>query len=136
MRRLLLDKKGQSDDVIFPIVIFVVVNLAFFSILVLFVYRSSSDFSFYEQAYAKEIAMFIDSAKSGTSITIDFTKGYEFSEKNKFGLDSNNALISMKNSSVIVKLSSKTGYSVKTFSDLESIFYFDKQNNNLRIEVK
>ena len=70
-------------------VIFVLVNLVFFSMLFFFVYNTSHSIFLTERLYAKEIALSIDSAKPGTQINIDISDLYKVASKNNF--DINNA---------------------------------------------
>ena len=80
-----MDKRGSSDteNIIFPVVIAIIINLAFFSAVILFVNNASTGAMVYEQAHAKQLALFIDAAKPGTEIKIDFSKIFEIADKNK-----------------------------------------------------
>ena len=64
-----MNKKG--DEPVLENVIFIIFVVVFFSIMFFYVARAGTNVSFYEQKYAKEIALLIDSAKSGTTIVID-----------------------------------------------------------------
>ena len=79
---LLKDKKAEGQDVIFPIVIFLVLNLVFFGILLLYIFKASIGALVYEQAYAKQIALVIDSVKPVSQLSLDFTKAIEIAESN------------------------------------------------------
>jgi len=128
-RGLLSDKK--AEEIAFPVVLRIIIYLVFFSILFLFVHLRSTGASIYEQAYAKQIALMIDSAGSPTKIVLDFKEGIEVAEKNKITLREN--LVTLKNNEVIVKLSDNGGYSFKYFSEQEVNSYFD--GNNLIITI-
>jgi len=121
------DKKG---GIIFPTVIFIVFNVMFFSMLLYFVFHASTGAFVYEQAYAKEIALVLDKAKPGMQIKIDFEKGFEIAEKNKYKKD----LVKIKDNSVIVSLNRNGGYSFDFFSDYDVDILRD--GNFIILEVK
>ena len=122
--KLLRNKRGEN--LIFPIVIFIVLNLIFFSLLLMFVFKSSTGALVYEQAYAKQIALLIDSAKPVTQFSIDFTKGFEIAEKNELSFEEKKNLVEFKDNRVIVKLDDKGGYGFGYFSDYGVSSYFDE----------
>ncbi len=121
-RKLLNGKKGNIG---YPIVIFIILNLIFFSILLLFVHTSSTGALIYEQAYAKQIGLMIDRTKPNSDITINFKEGIEVAEKNNQQKEN---LVSFKENKVIVKLSSSRGYSFAYFSDYDVSSKFDGDN--------
>lgn len=124
-RGLFRDKRGDYN--ITELVIFVVLNLTFFVVMLAFVGRASNGAVVYEQVYAKELALMIDEAKPGMDILIDSTKAVEMiksNQKEKEYLDSNAVLegafsISEEKHSVVVKLTSRGGYSFRYFSDYD-----------------
>jgi len=120
---LFKDKRGEG--LVFPVVIFIVLNLMFFSLLMFFVFKSSTGALVYEQAYAKEIALMIDSAKPVTIFSIDFTKGLEIAENNRLSSESMKDLVDFKDNKVIVKLEDKGGYAFEYFSNYEISSYFN-----------
>jgi len=112
---MIFGKKGEN--LVFPVIIFLVLNLMFFAVLLVFVYNSSSNESVYEEAYSKQIALMIDNARPNTSISMDISKLVEISDKNK--LNKNDIiLINEETNKVVVKLSSK-GYSFSYYSDYD-----------------
>jgi len=131
-RGLFLDKK--AEEIAFPVVLRIIIYLVFFSILFLFVHLRSTGASIYEQAYAKQIVLMIDSAGSPTKIVLDFKEGIEVAEKNKITSKAN--LVSVKNNEVIVKLSDSGGYGFKYFSEYELNSYFDENNLIITINEK
>ncbi len=100
-------KKRGSVDLMNSVVIFLLLNILFFSIMMGFVYISSSKSALYEQAYSKQIALMIDSAKPGTAFELDISKMFDVARKNeKF-----EKLISVneENNAVIVNLDINSG---------------------------
>ena len=116
-------------------VIFVLVNLVFFSMLFIFVYNTSHSVFLTERLYAKEIALSIDSAKPGTQINIDISDLYKVASKNNF--DINNAFY-FKDNLVSVKVSQGEGYSYYYFADynIDSAVSFPEEGKavlNIRV---
>ena len=76
-------KRGfkKAEGLLFPTVIFIIVNVVFFSSVFIFVYNSSTGETLYREAYVKETALFIDYAKPGTEILLDFSEMIENSKK-------------------------------------------------------
>jgi len=127
-------KNKRADSLIFPIVIFIVLNLVFFGILLIFVYKSSTGVLVYEQVYAKQIALMIDSAKPSSEIIIDFKKGIEVAEGNK--IISKENLVKIKDGKLTVKLSTGKGYSYNYFSDYDMNSYFNEDKLVIIIDEK
>ncbi len=108
------DKRGED---IFPNVIFIVVNILFFSMLMLFVFKASTGAMVYEQAYVKQIALLIDYSTPKTDVKIDFTDAVKVAKENKKTGDL--VKIDDVNKEVIVSLSGQGGYAFKYFSDYD-----------------
>jgi len=127
-----MDKKGEA--LVYPLVIFVVLNIIFITLLMLFVFKSSTGALIYEQTYAKELALLIDGAKPGMEINFNFEKGFEIAEKNKLSSESIENLVTFKDYQVTVKLSNSGGYSFNYFSDYDVSSSFE--GHILKIIVK
>ncbi len=123
-------KKGS--DMIFPPFIFVVLAIVVFGVLILYVGNASTGVLVYEQAYAKQVGLLIDEAKSEMQILVDFEEGVEVAGDKKTGL----IKVDNKTNQVIVNLGSKSGYSFKYFSDYEVDVYADPDNNLIIINIK
>jgi hypothetical protein len=126
----------KSESLIYPTVIFIILNILFFSILLLFVFKSSSGALIYEQVYAKQIALIIDKAKPDMEISIDFSEGIKIAKKNKLSEEQLKRIVEIdsKTNKIIVSLSNKGGYSFKYFPD-----YFvssDFKENQLILNIK
>ena len=109
---LIYDKRGED---IFMNVIFIVANLLFFSMFMIFVFKASTGAMIYEQAYAKQIAMLIDYSEPKTDIKIDFSKAISVAKENE--KIQNLVKVDEVNKEVIVSLSGQGGYGMKYFSD-------------------
>lgn len=111
---MIYNKRGMLMET----VIFIILNIAFFVLIAIFISTSSSGASVYEQAYAKQIAMIIDQAKPNTDISIDFEDALKMAKKNQVDIAE---IIQINNAEkkVTVKLGKKGGYSFRYFSDYD-----------------
>ena len=123
MRKRLLNKKGE--EVLTPIIIFLVLNVLFFAILFAFSYKASTGALVYEQAYAKEIAMLIDSAEPSPStvIRVNFEDGFRIAKSSSLNQESLLKIDDVTNQVIVNLGRSKGGYAVKYFSDYDVSYY-------------
>lgn len=117
-----LDKK--AENLIFPTVIFIILNAIFFGILLLFIFKSSGGALIYEQAYTKQIALLMDKAKPSTIIKLNMEKGKEIAEKNSIDEE---RIVEINHNFVKVRLGNGGGYCFRYFSDYDINYYFDKE---------
>lgn len=115
-------------------VIFIVLNLVFLSIIVLFLYSKMSDAAILEEKYAKKIALAIDAAKPGMKLTFNL---HEIVDKAK---DENykGKVVSINGNIVTVQLNEGQGYSYSFFNDVsltKNYLYVD-EGNILNFEVE
>ena len=108
-----MKKKGT---ILVENVVFIILNLLFLSVLVLFLVNQGSGAIVLEQTYAKQIAMLVDSAQPVMLIKIDMAKGKKLAEKK--GIDFNN-VVSIDGNIVTVKLSEGKGYTYAFFNDVD-----------------
>ncbi len=97
-------------------IVFLILNLLFLSILVLFLLRQGGGAIVLEEAYSKQIAMVIDSAKPVMIIQLDMEKARKLAESR--GIDFSEA-VKIDGNVVRVKLTQKSGYSYSFFNDVE-----------------
>jgi len=98
-------------------IIFLVLNLAFLTILFLFLFSKMGSVAVIEEYSAKQISLFIDSAKPGMKIFFNMEQALEKANNEKFVGD----IVSINNNIVTVKLSEKSGYSYAFFNDVQVI---------------
>jgi hypothetical protein len=84
-------------------------------VLVVFLIKQGTGAIVLEQAYSKEIAMLIDSAKPGMIIKLDMEKGEKLAEER--GVDFNN-VVKITGNTIKVRLSEKGGYTYSFFNDV------------------
>ena len=94
--------KSKQGRLLVGNIIFIVLNLIYLVILVVFLLRYSSDLSLLESSYAKEIALVIDSAKPGMSIFLSMEDAFEGAKDE--GVDPSE-IIRINKNKVTVKLS-------------------------------
>ena len=75
----MISKRGE---ILQENVIFIVLNVVFFSIMLLFIYLQSSSVHLMEEETAKQIALIIDAVKPGTILEINLKDFFEKAEKN------------------------------------------------------
>jgi len=107
-------------------VVFIIINLIFLSLLVIFLLKQSSGAIVLEQTYSKQIAMLVDSARPVMVIKMDMEKGRKVAEKN--GIDFNN-VVKIDGNIVQVKLSSKAGYTYAFFNDVDVSAYAERDDS-------
>ncbi|MEK6850707.1 MAG: hypothetical protein AABX85_03980 [Nanoarchaeota archaeon] len=118
-------KNKRGNEFLPEQIIFIVLNIAFFVILMIFIFKSSNGAIIYEQTYAKQIALLIDRAKPGTTLLLDIRDGMQVKDESKPA----EQVIKIDNEKreVIVSLGSSSGYRFKYFSDYD-IEYSIKKN--------
>jgi hypothetical protein len=107
-----MDKRGT---ILVENIVFLILNLLFLSILVLFLLKQGSGAIVLEESYSKQIAMILDSAKPVMAIQIDLEKGKKLAESR--GINFGEA-VKIEENIVRVKLTQKSGYSYSFFNDV------------------
>jgi hypothetical protein len=81
-------------------IIFLVLNLIFLSIMLVFVVSQTGSTAVAREKYSKQIALMLDSAQPGMIITFNMKEAYEIAEKENYGGD----ILSISGNKVHVKL--------------------------------
>lgn len=92
---------------------FIILDIAFFAMMLGFIYTTVGGKAVYEQAYAKQIALLIDDAKPGMNIFIDMSQALQKASKQD--------IITIDNvkKTVTVNLGTNSGYSYKFYTDAD-----------------
>lgn len=122
--------RNKSGEILVGTVVFIILNLVFLSVLILFLLKQGSGAAVLEQSYAKQTALLIDSAKPPMVIRLDMAKGMKLAEKN--GIDFED-ILKVDGNVVRVKLSEKGGYTYSFFNDVEAVPYPDVESENLYV---
>ena len=112
MKRM-INKKG---NILTQNIIFIILNLVFLSILVIFLFSKMGAAAVLEEKYAKQIALILDSAEPGMIISLNMKDAIKIA--NKENRDLNN-IISIQDNVVKVQLREKGGYSYSFFNDIQ-----------------
>ncbi len=123
-----LDKRG---NILVENIVFIILNLIFIGVLILFIIKQGSGAVVLEQSYAKQIALLIDSAKPGMKISLNMKNALALAEKNNV-LDK---MVLIDKNIITVSLSEKGGYSYSSFNGVEVTSYRDQVNPDLYIFV-
>ncbi len=113
---------AKKGDILIGDVIFLVLNLIFITILILFVVNKTDDPAKYEEKYAKQIALMIDSAKPGMVLVFNMKDAVEIAVKNGVRLDK---IVAINGNIITVDLRGKGGYSYSFFNDVDVGSYPD-----------
>jgi len=112
---------GKKANILTENIIFIILNLVFLTILVLFVFSKAGGVAVLEEKYAKQIALIIDSAKPVMTIKLNMQDALEKKDKGF-----NEKIVLIKDNIVTVKLREKGGYSYSFFNDVKvDARYFD-----------
>ncbi len=125
MRRI-ISKKG---NILTENIIFIILNLVFLSILIIFLFSKMGGAAVLEEKYAKQIALILDSAEPVMIISINMEDAIKIA--NKENRDLNN-IISIQDNVVKVQLREKGGYSYSFFNDIVYDIDFSVYLNTLK----
>jgi len=117
-------KKNNSGEILIENIVFLILNLVFLGILILFLIQQSSGIVLLEKPYSKQIALLIDSAKPGMIMKINLNQGKKLADKNDFSFEKIIQIDNEKNF-VLVKFSERSGKEYHFFNDLEVGVYYD-----------
>ncbi|MDP2628748.1 MAG: hypothetical protein Q8P15_02535 [Nanoarchaeota archaeon] len=123
MKNLL--RKNKRGNILTENIIFIVLNLAFITILLLFLFSRTGDASVLEEKYAKQIALLIDAAEPIMTIHLSMEDAIEIAEKENFPAGE---IVKITGNVVTVKLGEDGGYSYSFFNDVDANANFDTLN--------
>ncbi len=106
--------KNKKANILVENIIFIILNLAFIVILLVFLTAKTSSVAVLEERYAKEVALLIDSAEPGMLIQINMKKAINKKEKSI----SSDEILQIERNIVRVQLSKDTGYEYSFFNDV------------------
>ena len=97
-------KTGKRGNILTENIIFIVLNLAFIAILLLFLFSRTESESVLEEKYAKQIALLIDAAEPGMRIHLEMEDAIEKAAKNEVNPSE---IVTINGNVVTIKLSEK-----------------------------
>jgi len=113
--------KSKRGTILAENIIFIVLNLIFLTILIIFLFSKMGDAAVLEERYAKQIALIIDSAKPVMEIHLNMEDAIKEASKEKWEGD----IVTIQENIVKVKLREKGGYSYSFFNDVDVTAYPD-----------
>ena len=122
--------KNKRANILTENLIFIILNLVFLSILILFLFSKMGSAAVLEERYSKEIALLIDSAKPGMTISLNMEDAIKIAKKEKWPLDK---IVFIEGNTVKVQLREKgaenplSSYSI--FNDAKVNANFDTTTN-------
>ena len=123
----MLKMMNKRGELLVENVIFIILNLAFLSIIVLFLVQQSSSVSELEEVYAKKAALMIDSSKPAMKLKFDMREGLKETEDS--GTDFEDVL-RVEDNKVVVSLSNKTSHSYHFFNEVNVSSYPERNEQN------
>jgi hypothetical protein len=124
-----MNKRGQ---ILIENVVFIILNLIFITILILFVMLKSGSEATFEDKYSKQIALMIDSAKPEMIIVLNMEDAIKKAEKNNWG---KNNIVSIEGNMVTVKLRDGKGASYPFFNDVNLDDPYTIKDKEYRIKI-
>ena len=112
-----MKKRGQ---ILIENVVFIILNLLFLSIMVIFLMKQSTGIPVLEQGYSKEVALLIDASQPGMMMQLNLNKALPITKKDGYPF---NKMFSFENHEVTVKLTQNSSYSYHYFNDVNITAY-------------
>ena len=109
-------KKQKKGNILTENIIFIILNLAFLSILIVFLFTKVGGAAVLEEKYAKQIALLIDSAEPGMRIQLNMEDAIGKARDEKRDLD---RIVFIEDNIVNVQLREEGGSSYSFFNDVE-----------------
>jgi hypothetical protein len=111
-------------------VIFLILNLIVILILLAFVSLYETPAHLYEEAYAKQFSLLLNSAKPGTTIETDITELFLVAKENNA---EPNIILNCEKNEIFVKITRDQGYKHQFFSDFDEC---SSEIKNRKLEIK
>jgi len=112
-------KKG---NILAENILFILLNLIFLIILVIFLFSKTGSAAVLEEKYAKQIALMIDSSRPLMEITLNMEDAINKAKEEGWP---ENMIVNIEGNFVTVKLREKGGYSYSFFNNVEVNANFD-----------
>ena len=124
------NSKNKKGEILIGTVVFIILNLAFLLILVLFLLNQGNGAIVLEESYAKQIALLINSAKPAMIMQLDMEKAMNLAERNGVPFSE---VVQINGNVVRVRLSEKGGYSYSFFNDVEANSYVNPTKEGMYV---
>ncbi|MFH1326599.1 MAG: hypothetical protein ABIH59_00540 [archaeon] len=124
--------KNKRGNMLTENVVFIILNVVFLTVLVLFLVLKMGDTAPLEERYAKQIALTIDASRPGMSLALNFGEDID---KREEGMDPEEVL-NIQDNIVTVRFSKDGGYSYSFFNNVNVEDYKIYPNGAIDINVK
>jgi hypothetical protein len=111
----MIKMRQKKANILTENLVFIIITLLFIATLFGFVSKSSSKLGLVEEAYAKKIALVLDSARPGTTIILDVG---ELLEKKDVDIANENVVV-VNGNTVTVQLTKDSGHSYSFFTNVD-----------------
>lgn len=118
-------KKKKRGNILTENIIFIVLNLVFITILLLFLFIKTGSAAVLEEKYAKQIALLIDAAEPVMIINLSMEDVIETAEKENYPFSE---IVKINGNIVTVQLRENGGYSYSFFNNINVNANFDTIN--------
>ncbi len=124
---------NKKAEILHENVIFIILNVVFFSIMLIFIYLQGSSVHLDEEETAKQIALLIDASRPGTILEINLEDLFLEADKEEISKE-NVVEIDEEKNLVIVRASEDSFYEYSYFND---VYVLDSiKDNSLVLEVR
>ncbi len=117
--------KNKKANILHEQIIFIILNVVFFSVMIVFIYLQSSSTSLIEEGTAKQIALLIDSSKPGTEIQINLQDFFKKAGENEVAKEKSIEIDNEKNL-VVAKAGADSFYDYGYFNDVNVEYKFEE----------
>lgn len=118
--------KDKRANILTENIIFIILNLVFLSILIVFLVSRTGAAAVLEEMHAKQVALMIDAAEPGMTINLDMEKAINIAKKEGIKFSD---VVKINDNVVTVQLREKGGYSYSFFNDVFVRLDFDTSTN-------
>jgi hypothetical protein len=118
LRKFNMDRRGEGESFLMRNLIYIVLVVAFFVLMFGFLFAHQGNAKKWEEFYAKELALAVDSSKEGTEFEVDVNPLTEIAFKR--GLDKDEIVrFDNERNEVIVRATREGGTRFRFFNELE-----------------
>jgi hypothetical protein len=117
----------KRGEILVENIIFIVLNVLFLTILIIFLINQGNGVSTLEDAYSKEVALLIDSARPGMIMTVNMQSAMSVADKNNIPFDK---VVSIKGQYVTVTLDANQSKSYQFFNDINVSGHYPERDSS------
>jgi len=119
--------KNTKGNILTENIIFIILNLVFITILILFIFSRISGASLLEEKYSKQISLMVDASEPGMTIYLNMEDALKTAKKNNVPVE---GIVKIKGNLVTVDLRGKGGYSYSFFNGVKATANFDTEKKD------